>query len=297
MKIAIASGKGGTGKTTVSSSLTTVWESPVIAMDLDVEEPNLHLFLNPEFTDKRMANMEIPKIDDALCSKCGKCSDFCQFKAISLMGDVLMTFPEMCHGCGGCIAICPEGALTKDFRKLGEITWGKSGKNEFLMGRLRVGEAMSPPLMRAVKKKLAEIIDKAPKDVIVDAPPGVSCPAINAVMDSDLIILVTEPTPFGFYDMKLAHEAFKPMGKNMGVVINRAGLGNSDVYDYCNAVKLEILAEIPYDRKVAEAYAKGEIISESSDEMKQIFMSLAGKIKDKAGFGKTQKKAGEVRRD
>ncbi|MDA3895834.1 MAG: ATP-binding protein [Desulfobacteraceae bacterium] len=293
MKIAVASGKGGTGKTTVSSSLVSVWESPVIAMDLDVEEPNLHLFLNPEFTGKRMANMEIPKIDDALCSKCGKCGELCQFKAISLMGDVLMTFPEMCHGCGGCIAICPEGALTKDFRELGEITWGKSGKNDFLMGRLRVGEAMSPPLMRAVKEKLGEMIDASskdviPKDVIIDAPPGVSCPAINAVMDSDLIILVTEPTPFGFYDMKLAHEAFKPMGKPMGVVVNRAGLGNSEVYDYCNNVKLEILAEIPYDRKIAEAYAKGDIISESSDEMKQIFISLADKVKEKAGSNASQ---------
>ncbi len=167
--------------------------------------------------------------------------------------------------------------------------------------------------MRAVKEKLAEIMDATPKeiipknvipkdvipkdiipkDIIIDAPPGVSCPAINAVMDSDLIILVTEPTPFGFYDMKLAHEAFKPMGKPMGVVINRAGLGNSDVYDYCNAVKLEILAEIPYDRKVAEAYANGSIISESSDEMKQIFMSLADKIKEKAGPNGSRKKAGE----
>ncbi len=293
MKIAVASGKGGTGKTTVSSSLVSVWESPVIALDLDVEEPNLHLFLNPEFTDKRMANMEIPKIDDALCSKCGQCGELCQFKAISLMGEVLMTFPEMCHGCGGCIAICPEGALTKDFRELGEITWGKNGKNEFLMGRLRVGEAMSPPLMRAVKEKLGEMLDASstdviPKDVIIDAPPGVSCPAINAVMDSDLIILVTEPTPFGFYDMKLAHEAFLPMGKPMGVVINRAGLGNSEVYDYCNEVKLEIFAEIPYDRKIAEAYANGDVISESSDEMKQIFISLADKVKEKAGSNASQ---------
>jgi MinD superfamily P-loop ATPase len=293
MKIAIASGKGGTGKTTVSSSLISVWESPVIAMDLDVEEPNLHLFLNPEFTGQRTANMEIPEIDDALCSKCGKCGELCQFKAISLMGEVLMTFPDMCHGCGGCMAICPEGALTKDFRELGEITWGKSGKNDFLMGRLRIGEAMSPPLMRAVKERLGEMLDApsadaTPRDVIIDAPPGVSCPAINAVMDSDLIILVTEPTPFGFYDMKLAHEAFQPMGKPRGVVVNRAGLGNSEVYDYCNDVKLEILAEIPYDRKIAEAYAKGDIISESSDEIKQIFISLADRVKEKAGSVKSR---------
>jgi len=292
MKIAIASGKGGTGKTTVASSLISVWESPVIAMDLDVEEPNLHLFLKPEFTGKRTANMEIPKVDDTLCSKCGKCGELCQFKAISLMGEFLMIFPEMCHGCGGCIAICPEGALTTEFRELGEVTWGQSGRADFLMGRLRVGEAMSPPLMRVVKERLKEMLgtskDVMPKDVIIDAPPGVSCPAINAVMDSDVILLVTEPTPFGFYDMKLAHEAFSPMGKPMGVIVNRAGLGNDEVYNYCTAEGLEIMAEIPYDRQIAETYARGSIISESSDEMKQIFISLAEKIKQKAGSKKSQ---------
>ncbi len=293
MKIAIASGKGGTGKTTVSSSLLSVWESPVIAMDLDVEEPNLHLFVKPTFTGKRTANMEIPKVDDALCSKCGKCGELCQFKAISLMGEILMIFPEMCHGCGGCIAICPEGALTTEFRELGEVTWGQSGDVEFLMGRLRVGEAMSPPLMKVVKEKLKEMLDASskdviPKDVIIDAPPGVSCPAINAVMDSDIILLVTEPTPFGFYDMKLAHESFSPMGKPMGVIVNRAGLGNAEVYDYCAEKKLEIMAEIPYDRQIAETYAKGSVISESSDEMKQIFISLAKKIKQKTGSRKSQ---------
>ncbi|MBC2714751.1 MAG: 4Fe-4S binding protein [Desulfobacteraceae bacterium] len=291
MKIAIASGKGGTGKTTVASSLISVWESPVIAMDLDVEEPNLHLFLKPTLTGKRTANMEIPKADDTLCSKCGKCGELCQFKAISLMGEILMIFPEMCHGCGGCIAICPEGALTTEFRELGEVTWGQSRNAEFLMGRLRVGEAMSPPLMRAVKEKLEEMMDTAskdviPKDVIIDAPPGVSCPAINAVMDSDVILLVTEPTPFGFYDMKLAHEAFFPMGKPMGVIVNRAGLGNAEVYDYCAEKELDIMAEIPYDRQIAETYARGSIISESSDEIKQIFISLAEKIKQKAGSKK-----------
>ena len=237
MKVAVASGKGGTGKTTVSSSLLSVWDSPVIAMDLDVEEPNLHLFINPEFTGKRTASMEIPKIIDPDCSKCGKCSTLCQFKAISLMGKILMTFPEMCHGCGGCIAVCPENALVPEFRELGEISWGRKGEIEFIMGRLRIGEAMSPPLMRAVKEKLEELPDAASKDVIIDAPPGVSCPAINAVMDSDVIILVTEPTPFGVYDMKLAHEAFTPMHKPMGVVINRAGLGNSEIYDYCQCQK------------------------------------------------------------
>jgi len=291
MKIAIASGKGGTGKTTVASSLVSVWGAPLIAVDLDVEEPNLHLFLNPEYTGARTADMEIPKVDSALCSRCGKCSDLCQFKAISLMGEILMTFPEMCHGCGGCLAICPEKALTPDIRELGEISWGRIKTNEFLMGRLRIGEAMSPPLMRAVRKQLhgmmnAGSLDVSPKDVIIDAPPGVSCPAINAVMDSDFIVLVTEPTPFGVYDMKLAREAFTPMDIPMGVVVNRAGLGNSEIYEYCKASGLEILAEIPYDRGVAEAYAKGTIIAESSGAMKDIFLRLAKKLKEKADLPK-----------
>ena len=307
MRIAVASGKGGTGKTTVSSSLISIWESPVIAMDLDVEEPNLHLFLNPEFTGRRAANMEIPEVDQSLCNQCGKCSELCQFKAISLMGKVLMTFPEMCHGCGGCIAICPEKAITPASRELGEISWGHKKDTEFLMGRLRIGEAMSPPLMRQVKEKLGEMQDTSsttmttkdvvpkdviPKDIIIDAPPGVSCPAINAVMDSDVIVLVTEPTPFGVYDMKLAHEAFTPMNKPMGVVVNRAGLGDSEIYEYCKAKNLDILAEIPYDRQIAEAYANGIIISESSDKMKQIFTELAEKIKQKV----QGKIAGEVSR-
>jgi MinD superfamily P-loop ATPase len=307
MRIAVASGKGGTGKTTVSSSLVSIWDSPLIAMDLDVEEPNLHLFLNPEFTGRRTADMEIPEVDPSLCTLCGKCSELCQFKAISLMGKVLMTFPEMCHGCGGCIAICPEKAITPASRELGEISWGHKGDTGFLMGRLRIGEAMSPPLMRQVKERLDEMQktfstaatakdvtpkDVIPKDVIIDAPPGVSCPAINAVMDSDVIVLVTEPTPFGVYDMTLAHEAFTPMNKPMGVVVNRAGLGNSEIYEYCKAKNLDILAEIPYDRQIAEAYANGIIISESSDEMKHIFLELAEKIKQKAGA----KNTGEVPR-
>lgn len=290
MKIAVASGKGGTGKTTVASSLVSVWEKPLIAMDLDVEEPNLHLFLTPEFTGSRKAEMEIPKCDDSLCSRCGQCAELCQFKAIALMGDVLMTFPEMCHGCGGCIAICPEKALSPDFRELGEISWGRTRAGDFLMGRLRIGEAMSPPLMRAVKKRLQEMIreKKDPDiDVITDAPPGVSCPAINAVMDSDAIVLVTEPTPFGVYDMKLAHEAFTPMNIPMGVVVNRAGLGNSEIYDYCKEKSLEILAEIPYDRKIAEAYAKGTVIAASSDAMRSLFRDLADKLQKKGALNQT----------
>jgi len=288
MKVAVASGKGGTGKTTVSASLVSVWQSPVIAMDLDVEEPNLHLFINPSITGERTANMEIPVADESRCNQCGKCAELCQFKAISLMGKIILTYPEMCHGCGGCLAICQEGALSPGYRELGEILWGGTDYGEFLMGRLRVGEAMSPPLMRAVKIRLAEMTSSAGTDVIIDAPPGVSCPAVNAVMDSDVILLVSEPTPFGLYDMKLAHQAFSLLNKPMAAIINRAGLGTSEMADYCISSGLEILAEIPYDRRIAEAYAAGHIIADVDSDFRKLFMVLADKIKAIAGAAESR---------
>ncbi|MEE4609347.1 MAG: 4Fe-4S binding protein, partial [Desulfobacteraceae bacterium] len=188
MIIAIASGKGGTGKTTVAASLAYAWPGPVVAVDLDVEAPNLHLFLHPEETGRQKAVIEIPVADESKCTYCRKCSDLCQFAAVKVLGEVLMVFPEMCHGCGGCIAICPEDALIPGERELGDIIWGKAGRVDFIMGRSRIGEAMSPPLMRQVKVKLPDIAP-AGADVIIDAPPGVSCPAVNAVMDADVIVL------------------------------------------------------------------------------------------------------------
>jgi MinD superfamily P-loop ATPase len=282
MIVSVASGKGGTGKTTVAASLATVWEGPVVAVDLDVEEPNLHLFLHPTIDGSETAHMEIPVIDEARCTYCGACSDLCQFKAISVMGKLVLTFPEMCHGCGGCIAVCPEKALSPGKRELGEIDWGAAGRAGFLMGRLRIGEAMSPPLMRLVKLKLDRMISANRADAIIDAPPGVSCPAVNAVIDSDVIVLVTEPTPFGVYDFKLAWEAFCPLGKPMGAVINRAGVGNDAIYRFCREKELPILCEIPFDRSIAEAYARGRIIAEVSRELRETFLSLQGRIRDMA---------------
>jgi MinD superfamily P-loop ATPase len=275
MNIAIASGKGGTGKTTVSASLVSVWPDPVAAMDLDVEEPNLHLFLNPQIDGRETALMEVPEVDESKCNRCRACADICQFKAISVFGSIIMTFPEMCHGCGGCFAVCREDAISTGSRELGEVAWGKSGDNPFIMGRLRVGEAMSPPLMRHVKGKRAEIEDSGDRDLIIDSPPGVSCPAVNAVMDSDAILLVTEPTPFGLYDLKLAHDAFSPLGKPMAVIVNRAGIGDRSTYDYCGSTGLNIIAEIPYDRKIAEMYSNGLVLAEASDRLRTIFEDLA----------------------
>jgi MinD superfamily P-loop ATPase len=250
----------------------------VVAVDLDVEEPNLHLFLKPEIQGRQKAFLEVPVVDETKCTCCGLCTDLCQFKAISLLGDIVLTFPEMCHGCGGCLAVCPEGALSGGARELGEIRWGRAGKAGFIMGALRIGEAMSPPLMRQVKAKLAEQYKNETVDIIIDAPPGVSCPAVNAVMDSDAILLVTEPTPFGAYDLKLAYEAFLPLGKPLGVVVNRAGIGDSGVYEFCRSQGIEILAEIPFDRRIAEAYCRGDIVPIACPQIKPVFVSLMNKV-------------------
>jgi MinD superfamily P-loop ATPase len=274
MNVAVASGKGGTGKTTVAASLAAIWDGPVTAVDLDVEEPNLHLFLEPRIVGRRTAELEVPVGDQSRCTGCRACVDLCQYKAVSLLGEVLLVFGEMCHGCGGCLAVCPTGALTPGTRELGEVVWGRAGEIQFLMGRLRVGEAMSPPLMRAVKARLAEFLVTRPGDVVVDAPPGVSCPAVNAVMDSDVILLVTEPTPFGQHDLALAREAFAPLGKPLGVVVNRAGLGDRAVFDYCRQANLPVLAEIPYDRRAAEAYCQGRIVATISPEYEALFRDL-----------------------
>lgn len=279
MKVAIASGKGGTGKTTVTAALMSVWGSSAVAVDLDVEEPNLHLFLHPKITETIPAIMEIPVVDETKCTYCRKCSDLCQFKAITVFGEVVLTFPEMCHGCGGCMMICPEGAVSTGKRDLGDISVGTALGVPFLMGRLRIGEAMSPPLMHAVLDVVKERVDTQTCDIITDAPPGVSCPAVTAVIECDAVVLVTEPTPFGVYDLKLAWEAFSKLGKPMGVVVNRAGIGNDGVYDFCQESKLPILAEIPYERRIAEAYSRGEIITGVSPALKQTFESLVSKVK------------------
>lgn len=278
MNVAIASGKGGTGKTTVSASLATVWSRPLYVMDLDVEEPNLHLFLNPDIHGAEKAYIEVPQADEDKCTHCRACADLCQFKAISVLGEVLMVFPEMCHGCGGCLAVCPENALSPGKRELGHLHWGMAESTGFLMGKLRVGEAMSPPLMRQAKAKLKDMLHGAERDLIIDAPPGVSCPAVNAVMDADVIVLVTEPTPFGLYDLELAHTAFLPLGKPTGIVINRAGLGDDAVYDFCRSKDLPIWAEIPFSRDIATAYANSRIVAQVSSELQSTFVELAEHI-------------------
>jgi MinD superfamily P-loop ATPase len=293
MIYAIASGKGGTGKTTVTASLAAVWNRPLTAVDLDVEEPNLHLFLAPKITTEEPALLEIPVLDAERCTLCGECAAFCQYKALSLMGKTLLIFPEMCHGCGGCLALCPEGALSPGGRELGHILEGTAGTARFLMGRLRVGEAMSPPLMRQVKARLPRLADA---DILIDSPPGVSCPAVNAVMDADVIVLVTEPTPFGLHDFRLAVEAFTPLGKPLGAVINRAGIGDETVQDYCRESGIPVWAEIPFSRAVAEAYSRGEVAASAVPEMRDVFLALMARMQGAAAASNSgPANVGEVR--
>lgn len=281
MKIAIASGKGGTGKTTVCASLVSVWDKAVTAVDLDVEEPNLHLFLKPDIVNGYKSYATVPQLDESKCTGCGACANLCQFSAISMINVKPYIFSEMCHDCGGCFMVCPSGALKMSERELGEVVSGKilDGKQSFVMGKLRIGEAMSPPLMRDVKKCVSTL-PAFDGDVIIDAPPGTSCPAINAVIDCDYIVMVTEPTPFGLHDLKLAVEAFTPLDKPMGVVINRAGAGFDDkVEAYCNLVSIPVIAKIPFSRDIATAYSNGQVIANVSTDYEEIFLKLAREIR------------------
>ena len=277
MKIAIASGKGGTGKTAITASLVSIWHRDLLTIDFDVEEPNLYLFLNPNITKTEKAMIEVPIIDYKKCKACGKCVDFCQFNALSAINDSVTVFSEMCHGCGGCFLVCPFGAIKKSERELGKILIGNLDKIDFIMGKLRVGEAMSPPLIRAIKDKINKQ-NLRKKDILMDAPPGTSCPAINAVIDADFIVLVTEPTPFGLHDLTLAREAFNDLKKPMGVIINRAGIGNCAVCDYCRKINLPVLAEIPFDIKIAQFYAEGRLIVDISTTYQDLFVLLREKI-------------------
>ena len=284
MIVAIASGKGGTGKTTVAASLATAWKRPVLAVDMDVEEPNLHLFLKPGPVATTRACLEVPVLDADLCRRCGACAGLCQFKAISLMGGNLILFPDQCHGCGGCLRICPAQALHKGERELGTLELGFTASGiPCLTGRLRIGEAMSPPLMAKVRQRMHVLAQRGTLDILIDAPPGVSCPAMTAVLDADVILLVTEPTPFGLHDFRLAWQAFRPLGKPMGVVLNRAGLGDDGVQRFCREKGLPILAEIPSRRDIAEHYAGGGVLAELDGAMAALFADLALRLEGLAG--------------
>ena len=278
MIISIASGKGGTGKTTVATNLAVSLGSGVQILDCDVEEPNAHLFIRPDITDRQTITTPVPRVDEEKCTLCGKCAEICQFKAIVVIGETVLPFHELCHSCRGCVLVCPEKAITETGRELGIIERGKKNGVEFIHGKLRVGEAMSPPLIHKVREYTRD--DAL---TIIDAPPGTSCPVIAAMNGADFILLVTEPTPFGLYDLKLAVEAVKILGIPCGLVTDRSDMGDDRVKAYAEEEGVPILMEIPFDRKIAEAYSRGELLVDVMPEWKEKFLGLYRRIEEIVG--------------
>jgi MinD superfamily P-loop ATPase len=274
MIISVASGKGGTGKTTVATNLALSIETNVQLIDCDVEQPNAHLFIHPVFDFFKSVTTPVPAIHMDQCSRCGKCADLCEFNAITLVAETVLVFEELCHSCGGCRAVCPENAIVEKGRELGVLQKGHLNGIEFIHGRLRVGEAMSPPLIK-------EVLSSADptKLSIVDAPPGTSCPVIETMKPADFILLVTEPTPFGLSDLKLAVGATRIINVPCGLVINRSDTGDQRVKDYAAAEDIPVLMEIPYDRRIAEAYSRGNMIVAEMPEWKAKFLGLYEKIR------------------
>jgi len=279
MKIAVASGKGGTGKTTVATNLAYVASrngQSVGYLDCDVEEPNGHIFLKPQITNSKSVGNLIPEVNENLCTNCGKCGEICQYSAIVCVGKKVLVYPELCHACGGCALVCPVDAITEKTRIMGKLETGHSGPIKFAHGLLNVGEVMSPPLIKAVKQ-----VDSDADLVIVDVPPGTSCPVIESVRDSDFVVLVTEPTPFGLNDLKLAVEMIQALKLPFGVVVNRCDVGDQNTQVYCDTNNIEILAEIPDDRQIAEAYSRGEMVCEAIPKYESVFAQLLSDINKK----------------
>jgi len=277
--ISVASGKGGTGKTTIAVNLALYLAQngteSIQFLDCDVEEPNAYIFLRPEIQKRQKVCILVPQVDKTKCNFCGKCAQVCAYNAIAVLKDKVLVFPQLCHGCGGCALFCPEGAITEKEREIGLLEQGKTRQIDFIQGKLNISEPMATPIIREVKKKIdANAIS------IIDVAPGTSCPVIEAVNQSDFCLLVTEPTPFGLNDLKLAVEVLRKLKVKFGVIINRAGIGDDKVKKYCEDEKIEVLAEIPYDRNVAVLYSHGISILIEADYAR-IFEKLWDSIKRK----------------
>ncbi|MFX0195042.1 MAG: ATP-binding protein [Candidatus Hodarchaeota archaeon] len=268
MIISVASGKGGTGKTLIATNLTSVLENTQI-LDCDVEEPNDHLFLKPIVEKTIPVYIKIPVVDEIKCDYCGKCSEVCERHAIAVLKNKVLIFEELCNGCGACSLFCPRDAISERKKELGVVEVGKSGQIDCVTGHLNVGLPLAPPIIDVVKKQI-----NPDKLVIIDSPPGTSCPVIASIYGSDFCILVTEPTPFGLFDLKLAVGVVKKLGIPFGVVINQADIGDKKVNEYCVKEGIPILLKIPWDRKIAELYSKGHIISNELPKMNQQFQML-----------------------
>jgi MinD superfamily P-loop ATPase len=280
MIISIASGKGGTGKTTIATNLAVALSAEVKLLDCDVEEPNDHIFIRPAITYTERVSVKVPQVDMNKCTLCGRCQEICQFQAIVVVGKSVLTFPELCHSCGGCMEVCPEDAITEIDREMGIFESGSRNGLEFAYGRLFVGQVMAVPVIERVKTAV-----QPDKVNIIDAPPGTSCPVISSVKNTDFVILVTEPTPFGLNDLKLAVGMVKILNISHGIIINRSDLGDQKVREYAQQENIPILMEISFSRQIAESYSQGKLMVEELPDWKERFIHLYEDIVDYARKG------------
>ncbi len=277
MILSIAGGKGGTGKTTVAVNMAISLKDAQL-LDCDVEEPNVHLLLRPKINETRLVYVPIPQINKKLCDYCGKCSEFCEYNALFVSSEKVLVFPELCTGCGGCVIVCPQKAITEKKRKIGTVKMGMAGNVELVYGELEVGEPMAVPVIKEVKRQI-----KSHKTTIIDSPPGTSCPVIESIHKSDYCLLVAEPTPFGLHDLKIMVQVLQEVEIPCGVVVNRAGIGDRKVYEYCEKNEVPILLDIPFQRRIAELYSRGVPFTSEMPEWKDKFQALFDEIKDRVG--------------
>lgn len=288
MKISVASGKGGTGKTMVATSLAyslaaAMPEQPPLFLDCDVEAPNAHLFLRPVLSEQQDVGLLIPFVDEAKCTHCGKCAEVCQYHAIAVLGQKTLVFPQLCHGCGSCTALCPEKAISETPNRMGVIERGKAAAGiTFARGVLDVGEPMAVPVIRQLKRWALP----APGQVtIYDSPPGTSCPVVETVRGSDYLILVTEPTPFGLHDLRLAAQVAGELGIPAGVIINRENGPYPAMDELCANHQLQGLLRIPFDRAIAEGVARGQMLVDIIPQYAGYFRQMFTQITLQAGKG------------
>lgn len=272
MKIAVLSGKGGTGKTTVSSSLAFI--SKMLLIDTDIEEPNSHIFLKGGIEDVKSVYTRFPEVNMEKCNLCGECGEFCKFNAIIPAKKRVIVFGEACHDCGGCEIVCKNGAISWEKREIGKIFTGKTHFNSInKYGKLNIGEMSGVKIIKEIYKNTVE------KDFLIDCPPGTACTTVSAVEVADFAIIVVEPSPFGLSDMKLVVQLLRDMKIPFGVVINKFDEDENIVKKYCDDEKIEIIGTIPFDRKIAEAYSKGEIIADALSEYRENFETILKRVK------------------